>query len=92
MYKNDLEVDRSYLRNDYMMFTYMFLIPLSLYLDFLVFNMINAKHGVRDVLLILSRIKIYRMEKSEMMSEVPKKANEIISDIKIDLEMLGKKG
>ena len=91
VYKNDLEVDRSYLRDEHMLFTYMFLNLLSLYLHFQVLNMIDGKYSVRDVLLILSRIKIYRMEKGEIMGEIPKKAKEIISDMKIDMDILRKK-
>ena len=91
VYKNDLEADRSYLRDDHMLFTYMFLNLLSLYLHFQILNMIEGKYSVRDVLLILSRIKIYRMEKGEIMSEVPKKAKDLVSDLKIDLGILRKK-
>lgn len=90
VYKNDLEADRSYLRDDHMMFTYMFLNLLSLYLHFQILNIIDGKYSVRDVLLILSRIKMYSMEKGEIMSEVPKKAKDLISDIKIDLDILRK--
>jgi len=91
VYKNDLESDRSYLRDDHMLFTYMFLNLLSLYLHFQILNMIDGKYSVRDVLLILSRIKMYRMEKSEILGEVPKKAKDLVSDLKIDLSMLCKK-
>jgi transposase len=91
VYKNDLDADRSYLRDDHKLFTYMFLNLLSLYLHFQILNMIGGKYSVRDVLLILSRIKMYRMEKSEILSEVPKKAKDLVSDLKIDLSMLCKK-
>lgn len=91
VYKNDLETDRSYLRDDHMVFTFMFLNLLSLYLHFQVLNMIDGKYSVRDVLLILSRIKIYRMEKGETMSKIPKKANELVSTLKINLDLLRKK-
>ena len=74
-----------------MLFTYMFLNLLSLYLHFQILNMIDGKYSVRDVLLILSRIKIYSMERSEIMSEVPKKAEDIVLDLKIDLDILRKK-
>ncbi len=90
VYKNDLEADRSYLRDDHMLFTYMFLNLLSLYLHFQILNMIDGKYSVRDVLLILSRIKIYRMEKGEIISELPKKARDLVSDMKIDLDILRK--
>ena len=52
--------------------------------------MIDGKYSVRDVLLILSRIKIYRMEKTEIISEVPKKANELVSKLNVDLDTLSK--
>ena len=88
VYKNDLEADRSYLRDDHMMFTYMFLNLLSLYLHFQILNMIDGKYSVRDILLILSRIKMYRMEKSEIMSEITKKSRELVEKLDIDLSML----
>jgi transposase, IS4 family len=90
VYKNDLEVDRSYLGDDHMLFSYMFLNLLSLYLHFQILNLLDGKYSVRDVLLILSRIKMYQMEKSEIMSEIPKKANDLVTKLKIDLNMLRK--
>ena len=90
VYKNDLEADRSYLGDDGMISTYMFLNLLSLYLHFQILNMIDGKYSVRDVLLILSRIKMYRMENGEIMSEIPKKARELVEKLGIDLSMLCK--
>jgi hypothetical protein len=46
---------------------------------------------VRDVLLILSRIKMYRMEKGEIMSEVPKNVKDLVNYLKIDLGVLCEK-
>ena len=91
VYKNDLEADRSYLRDNHMISTYMFLNLLSLYLHFQILSMIEGKYSVIDVLLILSRIKIYSMERSEIMSEVKKKVKDLMSDLKIDLGILRKK-
>jgi transposase len=68
----------------------MFLNLLSLYLHFQILNMIDGKYGVRDVLLILSRIKMYRMESGEIMSEIPKKSRELVEKLHIDLSMLCK--
>ena len=68
----------------------MFLNLLSLYLHFQILNMIDGKYSVRDVLLILSRIKMYRMENGEIMSEIPKKARELVEKLGIDLSMLCK--
>jgi Transposase len=91
VYKNDLETDRSYIRDDHMLSSYMFLNLLSLYLHFQLLNMIDGKYSVRDILLILSRIKIYNTGKTEMVSEIPKKAKELISKLGIDLDILRKK-
>ena len=69
----------------------MFLNLLSIYVHFQVLNTIDVKYSVSDVLLILSRIKVYQMEKSEIMSEVQKKkANDLVESLGIDLNMLCK--
>ena len=73
-----------------MISTYMFLNLLSLYLHFQILNMIDGKYSVRDILLILSRIKMYGMERSEIMSEIPIKARELVEKLGIDLSMLCK--
>ena len=91
VYKNDIEADRSYLRDEHMMFAYMFLNLLSLYLHFQILNMIDGKYSVMDVLLMLSRIKLYRMGKIDVIGEIPKKTGELVSALKIDLDLLRKK-
>lgn len=40
--------------------------------------------------IILSRIKMYRMEESEIMSEIPKKGKKLVEKLGIDLNMLCK--
>jgi len=50
----------------------------------------EMRETFQDVLLILSKIKMYRMEKGEIMSEVLKKAKNLISNLKIDLDILHK--
>ncbi len=40
--------------------------------------MLDGKYSVRDVLLTLSRTKMYRMEKSKIMSEIQKRVMEIV--------------
>lgn len=86
-----MEADRSYLRDDNMPFSYMFLNLLSLYLHFQILNIINGKYSVKDILLILLRIKIYNTGNSEILSEIPKKARENVDKLKIDLNILRKK-
>jgi len=44
----------------------------------------------KDVLLILSRIKIYRIEESEIISEVPNKTDELVSKLNVNLNILRK--
>ena len=74
-----------------MFFIYMFLNLLSHYLHFQILNMRDEKYSVRDILLILSRIKMYRMEKQEILSEIPTKAKNLVINLKIDQNMLCKK-
>jgi transposase len=90
VFKNDLVADRSYLRNDHTLLTYIFLNLLSLYLRFQILNIIDGKHSVRNVLLILSRIKMYKMKVSEIMREVPKKSRELVEKPGNDLSMFFK--
>ena len=52
--------------------------------------MMNGKYIVRDVLLIMSKIKMYKIWKSELMSEIPKKVKDLVNYLKIDLGMLYK--
>ena len=90
MFKNDLVADRSYLRNDHTLLTYIFLNLLSLYLRFQILNIIDEKYSVRNVLLILSRINMYKMKESEIMREVPKKSRELVEKPGNDLSMFFK--
>ena len=53
--------------------------------------MIDGKYSVRDILLLLTWIKIYGMEKKEIISEIPKKAKDLVKDLRIDRDMLFKK-
>ena len=52
--------------------------------------MIGGKYTVRDILIILSRTKMYEMEKSEIMGEVPKKSRELVEKLAIYMSMLCK--
>ncbi len=89
--KNDIEADRSYLRDDRMLSSWMFLNLLSLNLHFQILNKVDGKYSVRDALLILSRIKVYDLGKQEMLGEIPKKSRELVDHLKIDLDILRKK-
>ena len=53
-------------------------------------NMIDGKSSVRDVLLILSNTKIYRMERLKIVNGISKKINEPVSKLNIDPDILHK--
>jgi hypothetical protein len=53
---------------------------------------LNKKYSVSDVLLQLSKIKIYEFENSEVLSEIPKKVREIIEALELDIDLLRTKG
>jgi transposase len=90
VFKNDLEADRPYLRDDHMLFSYLFLNMLALNLHFQILNRIDGRYSVRDALLILSRIKIYTLDGAEIMGEIPKRANDLVKQLDVDLCMLHK--
>ncbi len=90
VFKNDLEADRPYLRDDHMLFSYLFLNMLALNLHFQILNRIDGRYSVRDALLILSRIKIYTLDGAKIMGEIPKRANELVKQLDVDLNMLRK--
>lgn len=97
IFLNLLEADRSYLRNDKKFEGYTFINFLSLFLYYQILNQIrnadlNLKYSVQDILLQLSKIKIYVFENGEIFSEIPKKVRDIIEAMKINLDLLRIKG
>jgi transposase len=97
IFKNLLESDKSYLRDDNKFDGYIFLNFLSLYLYYLVLNALkerdmNKKLSVKDTILQLSKIKIYEFENAEIISEIPNKVKEIVEAMEIDLDLLRIKG
>jgi transposase len=63
---------------------------LALNLHFQILNRIDGRYSVRDALLILSRIKIYTLDGAKIMGEIPKRANELVKQLDVDLNMLRK--
>jgi hypothetical protein len=51
---------------------------------------IDRKYSVRDVLLILSLIKVHDLGKQEILGETPKKSRELVESLNIDTETLRK--
>jgi transposase len=96
-YKNLLEADKSYLREDNKLEGYTFINFLSLHLYYLMLNKLknsglNKQYSVSDILLQLSKIKVYKFEKSEVLSEIPKKVRKIIEAFELDIDLLRTKG
>jgi len=97
VYKNLLEADKSYLREDNKVEGYTFLNFLSLYLYYVLLNRLkdselSKKYSVGDILLQLSKIKIYKFENSEVLSEIPKKVREILEALNLNIDLLRTKG
>ena len=74
--KNEMENDRSYLRDDESLRGYFFISFLSLYMYYTIFVLIRAadltsKYSVKDVLLRFSRVYRITGERKEYNSEVP---------------------
>jgi transposase len=93
IFLNLLEADKSYLRDDNKFEGYIFINFISLFLYYQVLNRIkkadlNQKYSVQDILLQLSKIKIYEFENGEMQSEIPKKVKDIIEAMTINIDLL----
>jgi len=93
VFKNLLEADKSHLQSTQKLEGYIFLNLLSLYIYYLVLNKIkecelNKKISVNDLILQLSKIKIYDFEQEELLNEIPKQVRKIIKKIDLDLDLL----
>lgn len=93
VFQNLLEVDKSHLQETEKFEGYVFLNLLSLYLYYLILNKLkandlNKKWSVKDVILLLSKVKIYDFEGEELMSEVPKQVRLLAKKLELDLHLL----
>lgn len=80
--KNDLEEDKTYLRDDDSVRGYFLTILVALYIRYRILNIlkdmeVNGKLSVNEVLLELSRVYIITMGARRVLSEVTKKAEDI---------------
>lgn len=85
-FKNVLEADRTYMRDDYQMEGWMFVNFIALVFYYrlygvLVDNKLLKKYSVKDVLLNLSRIYKLRIQDKWVTSEIPKKSREIMEKL-----------
>jgi len=93
--KNLLEADKLYTRTDEKLFGYIFLNFISLYVYYKALNKIaearlQKRFSLNDILLQLSKVKIYLCEDTEILSEIPAKVREISE--KLNINLLLKKG
>lgn len=93
VFKNLLESDKSYLREDAQFEGYIFFNFLSLHIYYLILNRLrmaglNKKYSVSDVFIQFSKVKIYDFEGGEVMSEVPKKVRELAEKLEVDFDLL----
>lgn len=93
VFKNLLESDKNYLRENAQFEGYTFFNLISLYIYYLVLNRLrmnelNRKYSVKDVILQLSKVKIYDFDGGELMSEIPKKVRGLAEKLGVDLDLL----
>lgn len=93
IFKNLLEADKSHLQDDNKVEGYIFLNFLSLHIYYLALSKLkeaelNKKYSVGDILLELSKIKIYEYEGGEVMSEIPKRVREIVEKLNLNPDLL----
>lgn len=88
--KNLLEADKLYTRSDETFSGYMFLNFLSLYIYYKALNKIRdaglqKKFSLNDILLQLSKVKVYICDGGRILSEIPAKIREITEKLGLDL-------
>lgn len=88
--KNDLEEDKTYLRDDDSVRGYFLTILVALYIRYRILNILkdkgfNAKLSVNDVLVELSRVYMITMGARRVLSEITKKASDIESSMGLKL-------
>ncbi len=89
--RDNLKADRSYLRDGRIFFTYKLLNLLSPCPHEQIFNMIGMKYSVRNFLLRPSMIKMYTIEKQEIMGWIPRNATELVADFNVNFGIIHKK-
>jgi len=93
VFKNLLEADKSYLQETAKFEGYIFLNLFSLYIYYLILNKLkycdlNKKCSVKDLILQLSKVKVYDFEGEELLSEVPKQVRLLSEKLELDFDLL----
>ncbi len=90
VFKNILDADRTYMRDDHQMEGWMFINFLSLVYYYRVYKLLSdndllKKYSPKDVLIHLSRVKKLKVQKEWITSEIPKKTRLINEKLKIHI-------
>ncbi|MGC8497160.1 MAG: hypothetical protein ACP5NL_04080, partial [Thermoplasmata archaeon] len=89
-FKNVLEADRTYMRDDYELEGWMLVNFVSMMLYYKVYNILRTKkmlknYSPRDVLLHLSRIHEIKVGDRWLKTEIPRKTRQIIEKLQIPI-------
>ena len=90
IFKNVLDADRTYMRDDRQMEGWMFINFLALVFYYRVYKLLSdnnllKKYSPKDVLIHLSRVKKLKVQKEWVTSEIPKKTRLINEKLKIHI-------
>jgi len=90
VFKNILDADRTYMRDDHQMEGWMFINFLSLVYYYRLYKLLSdndllKKYSPKDVLIHLSRVKKLKVQKEWITSEIPKKTRLINEKLKIHI-------
>ena len=89
-FKNVLEADRTYMRDDYELEGWMLVNFVSMLLYYRIYNILRAKkmlknYSVKDILLHLSRIHEIKVGDQWFKTEIPRKTRQIIEKLQIPI-------
>ena len=87
-FKNTLEADRSYMRDDYQLEGWMFINFIAILLYYKLYNLLVdkdalSKYSIKDVLLHLERIQKLRISDKWITAEIPKKTRTLLEKLKV---------
>lgn len=89
-FKNTINADRTYMRDDYQMQGWMFVNFLALILHYRIYNLLKKndllrKYSPEDVIEHLERVSILKIGEEWKLSEIPKKSRDIIESLEIPI-------
>jgi transposase len=90
IFKNILNADRTYMRDDYQMEGWMFISFIALVFYYKLYrilsdNMLLKRYSPMDVLVHLSRVYKLKIQDRWLLSEIPKKSRELIEKLSIPI-------